>query len=147
MSFRKRSIPLSSPSTPSTSSSTPQALPGTRPSTTHSRTTTSTGTPSLDKLLGLGAGLALGTSLLLQESGTTDFARALLGTYASEGILQGHTVIVLAPEGSLPLPGLAAERAPPPAKDAPGAGEDMRIAWRYKRLGPHGETRGAWPAD
>ena len=49
-------------------------------------TVTSTGTASLDGLLGGHSGLALGNSLLIEESGTTDFAGALLKYYAAEGI-------------------------------------------------------------
>jgi elongator complex protein 4 len=97
--------------------------------------TTSTGTESLDKLLGLGAGLALGTSVLVEEEGTTEFSRAILSCYGAEGVLQGHRVFAVGPEGSLTLPGLV-EAASKKRIEKPSLESDrMKIAWRYERLG------------
>jgi elongator complex protein 4 len=140
MSFRKRNIGISQAGSTELpiSKPNPQSIPGTKPSPLTGTPTTSTGTTSLDKLLGLGAGLALGTSLLIEEDGTTDFSSALLRCYAAEGVLQGHAVFVIAPEGSMILPGLV---------DGDGKrleereGERMKIAWRYERLGVSGEER------
>jgi PAXNEB protein len=170
MSFRKRSVPLSNatkgppgrsnpgPADAEPATSPAVSLPGTRISPQFSLPTTSTGTASLDSLLGLGAGLALGTSLAIEEGGTTDYAGALLRCFAAEGVMQGHKVFVGAMEQwGATLPGLAEERgkkgtASASTQDAgPGAGagaaERMKIAWRYERLGAVGaenERRGAW---
>ncbi|KAF4634104.1 hypothetical protein G7Y89_g3997 [Cudoniella acicularis] len=149
MSFRKRGviIPQSgasastlNPTTKPLASPTAKPLaPGTRPSPLDGRLTTSTGTKSLDALLAGNSGLALGTSLLISESGTTDFAGSLLKYYAAEGVVQGHTVHVLGigePWGR-ELPGLGE------GKDGEGKRkavdeEKMKIAWRYERLGEFG---------
>jgi hypothetical protein len=97
--------------------------------------TTSTGTESLDKLLSLGAGLALGTSLMIEEEGTTEFARSLLSCYAAEGVLQGHSVFVVGPEGSLTLPGPVEADGKKNLEKPSLDSERMKIAWRYERLG------------
>ncbi|KAK3202609.1 hypothetical protein GRF29_154g140011 [Pseudopithomyces chartarum] len=102
MAFRKRNTALTrtsdapaSPSSPNppaspTSIPPPAPQPGTRPSPIDGRLTTSTGTPSLDAILAGHAGLPLGNSILIGESGTTDYAGALLRFYAAEGVVQGH---------------------------------------------------------
>ncbi|OJD40688.1 paxneb protein [Diplodia corticola] len=146
MAFRKRNVgigrvpPGSPPSSPAVAPSpAPASIPGIRPSPVDGRPTTSTGTPSLDGILAGHAGFALGSSLLIEESGTTDFAGALLKYYAAEGITQGHTVHVVGlgePWGRM-LPGLVgvadgeAETVPSGSKNK----ERMKIAWRYERLG------------
>jgi elongator complex protein 4 len=139
-SFRKRNVVLSTKGNVPASQSQQrvEAQPGIKPSPVTGHATTSTGTESLDKLLGLGAGLALGSSLLIEEEGTTEFARSLLSCYAAEGVLQGHSVIVIGPEGSLNLPGLAEESKGKSSRTAADA-EKMKIAWRYERLGAFGE--------
>jgi elongator complex protein 4 len=146
MSFRKRNVPLSgSGATISSSHDEKLSKAGVRISPLTSHPTISTGTASLDKLLGLGAGLALGTSLLIEEEGTTDFASALLRCFAAEGIIQKQKVFVVVPDGwANQLPGVvdSKERA------LPGESERMKIAWRYENLGAHGEERrppGGWP--
>lgn len=113
---------------------------GVRPSPLDGRLTTSTGTRSLDGFLAGHAGLALGTSLLVEENGTTDFGGSLLRYYASEGVVQGHQVHVLGMnEGWVrDLPGVS-EVANAVGKDAPSeVREKMKIAWRYQRLGEFG---------
>jgi elongator complex protein 4 len=172
MSFRKRSVPLTStarhPTAPSSSTGPATApvdptialrnAPGVRISSILSIPTTSTGTPSLDQLLGLGAGLALGHGLAIEEHGTTDFAGALLRSFVSQGALLGHKVFVGAgvPWGAN-LPGLGEGKEKPKTKSveqssgSAGAiakeverGEKMKIAWRYERLGGiDGDKRGA----
>jgi hypothetical protein len=171
MSFRKRSVPLASTarnpavSTPSTSTHGTQAdpaaalrnAPGIRTSPVLSFPTTSTGTPSLDHLLGLGAGIALGHSLAIEEHGTTDFAGTLLRCFVSQGVMLGHKVFVGAGEawgGSLPgvreekdkaksREKVAGETSGSVAKEVE-RGERMKIAWRYERLGGlDTERRGA----
>ncbi|KIY03917.1 uncharacterized protein Z520_00609 [Fonsecaea multimorphosa CBS 102226] len=148
MSFRKRNVGLSG-STRSdegsaqtnTSSKDRVQLPGVRPSPVDGRPTTSTGTASLDALLAGHSGLALGSTILIEESGTTDYAGALLRFYAAEGLVQGHHVHVVAlPEQwGRELPGVVGEsekRETP----APLATEKMKIAWRYESLGQFGAS-------
>lgn len=146
MAFRKRNIAVGrtrASASPDASSSPESAAPGVRPSPLTSHSVTSTGAPSLDGLLGGHAGLALGSSLLVEESGTTDFSGALLRYFAAEGICQGHTVhIVGAGEQWVrELPGVSDEKGR--EKQTKQTDEDkMKIAWRYERLGQAGE-RGA----
>lgn len=114
--------------------------PGVRPSPLDGRLTTSTGTRSLDSLLAGHAGLVLGTSLLVEESGTTDFGGALLRYYASEGIIQGHHVHVLGMNEAWgrELPGLSADGSATRPEEKRASDEKMKIAWRYERLGEFG---------
>jgi elongator complex protein 4 len=142
MSFRKRNVGLSGSarSDPSTQSPSkiPTALPGARPSSVDGRPTTSTGTASLDALFAGHGGLALGCSVLVEESGTTDYAGALLRFYAAEGLLQGHHVHVVGmPEHwGRELPGVVGEsdKSESPTVKT----EKMKIAWRYESLGQFG---------
>lgn len=150
MSFRKRNVVVSSPGSieklPSHNEKESAPIPGVRPSPLDGRLTTSTGTRSLDALFAGHAGLPLGTSLLIGESGTTDFSGALLRYYAAEGIVQGHFVHVLGVTElwARELPGVIIS---PVAKSTTRddekklTGEKMKIAWRYERLGEFG--RGA----
>ncbi|EKG13503.1 Elongator complex protein 4 [Macrophomina phaseolina MS6] len=146
MAFRKRNIgigrvPAGSDalSPAATPSSTPTTVPGIRPSPVDGRPTTSTGTPSLDGILAGHAGFALGSSLLIEESGTTDFSGALLKYYAAEGIIQGHKVHVvgLGEPWGRELPGLVgvADGESDAAASTGKSKERMKIAWRYERLG------------
>jgi len=143
MSFRKRNIALSNTGSKNpTTQNEKISTPGVRISPVTSHPTISTGTASLDKLLGLGAGQPLGTSLLIEEEGTTDFASALLRCYAAQAIIQGHKVFVVGPDGwASQLPGVVENRG---SEKEPGSIQDsekMKIAWRYERLGAHGEER------
>ena len=156
MAFRKRNVALGRQPTAPISPGSAQAptiseqLPGVRPSPLTSHPVTSTGTPSLDDILGGHGGLVLGSSLLIGEHETTDFAGALLRYYAAEGILQGHVVHVvgMGEPWVRELPGVADakyQKKDTPASDkaADGAAQDrMKIAWRYERLGQAGD-RGA----
>lgn len=119
-----------------------ESIPGVRPSPLTGQPTTSTGAYSLDGLLGGHAGLALGSSLLIEESGTTDFAGALLRYYAAEGVIQGHTlhVVGVGEQWAKELPGLvgaadAVAEAAAQKKSKAADDEKMKIAWRYERLG------------
>ncbi|KAF2129640.1 paxneb superfamily protein-like protein [Dothidotthia symphoricarpi CBS 119687] len=153
MAFRKRNIALSrapidpdaplSPSSPSPVTPTPQA-PGVRPSPIDGRPTTSTGTPSLDNILAGHAGLPLGTSILIEESGTTDYAGALLRFYAAEGVVQGHRVHVvgMGEVWGRELPGIA-ESGSDKRKEGRERAEKMKIAWRYEGLGQFESARGS----
>lgn len=140
MSFRRRNIGLSASTNNKDqydqSSKAPlSAAPGVRPSPIDGRPTTSTGTSSLDSLLAAHAGLPLGTSLLVEENGTTDYAGALLRYFAAEGLVQGHHVHVvgLREKWGRELPGLvgSAEKE----ERSQRAEDRMKIAWRYERLG------------
>lgn len=145
MAFRKRNVAVgrsvTDATTPSNAFQTSQ--PGVRPSSLTPRPVTSTGTPSLDALLGGHGGLTLGCSLLVEESGTTDFSGALLRYFAAEGICQGHVlhVIGVGEQWIRELPGIAEERT---SKSPQPVVEDdkMKIAWRYERISQAGE-RGA----
>ncbi|PMD16570.1 PAXNEB-domain-containing protein [Hyaloscypha hepaticicola] len=159
-SFRKRNVPLRSGTSALSESPTSikqELAQGVRPSPLDGRLTTSTGTRSLDGLLAGHAGLALGTSLLVEESGTTDFGGSLLKYYASEGVVQGHHVHVLGMnEGwGRDLPGVVEtsksarkegnssgdgvhDRDTSRKSSDGGSGEKMKIAWRYERLGEFG---------
>jgi elongator complex protein 4 len=149
MAFRKRNIgigrqPVSPASPVAVEAPTPvEQLPGVRPSPLTSHPVTSTGAPSIDGLLGGHSGLALGSSLLVGEHDTTDFAGALLRYYAAEGLLQGHVVhIVGVGEGWV------REQEQEKATDTDKAAQDrMKIAWRYERLGQTSSERGALVAS
>jgi len=162
MAFRKRNIALSrtgdptsntqaSPSPASQASSPAEpspAIPGVRPSPIDGRPTTSTGTPSLDAILAGHAGLPLGNSIFIEESGTTEYAGALLRFYAAEGVVQGHCVHVvgMGEVWGRELPGLSERDAEGRRIGGKGKGgedmEKMKIAWRYEGLGVFG-SRGS----
>jgi elongator complex protein 4 len=139
MSFRKRNVVIGS----SGPSSTPIArqekslAPGTRPSPLDGRLTTSTGTQSLDQLLAGHAGMPMGTSILIEETGTTDFGGVLLRYYAAEGLVQGHHVHLLGFNDAWrrELPGLGNPDRSKSSKSSVSSDEKMKIAWRYETLG------------
>lgn len=146
MSFRKRNVVLGSPNPrapASTSITSPQRQektlsPGVRPSPLDGRPTTSTGTSSLDQLLAGHSGLPLGTSLLIEEAGTTDFGGTVLRYYAAEGLVQGHQVHLLGYGDSWrrDLPGLDLSGGSRSKSTKAAASDDkMKIAWRYETLG------------
>ncbi|KAI1485103.1 paxneb protein [Biscogniauxia mediterranea] len=140
MSFRKRNAVISSSATATAQSAASKTenvpLPGVRPSPVDGRPTTSTGTMSLDNLLAGHSGLPLGTSILIGEHGTTDFAGILLRYYVAEGLVQGHQVHALGlHEGwRSELPGLSTDAKSSTKSDTPVA-DKMKIAWRYESLG------------
>ena len=159
MSFRKRNVVVSDPTSKSSRDTSiagrspsdtrfdrrasnpddgPSAFVGIRPSPLDGRPTTSTGTQSLDKLLGGHSGLVLGNSILLEESGTTDYSGTLLRYYTAEGIVQGHQVhaIGIGEQWGRGLPealGTAGDNDEESSKTSKG--EKMKIAWRYESLG------------
>ncbi|KAK4462790.1 Elongator complex protein 4 [Cladorrhinum samala] len=145
MSFVKRNTVLSSragralPQAKPPNAEKLQPPPGVRPSPLDGRPTTSTGTASLDQLLAGHNGLPLGTCLLLEEQGTTDFSGVLLRYYAAEGLVQGHQVHLVGypPEWRRQLPGVAQpdSKSSKSSKPAPAPEEKMKIAWRYEALG------------
>ncbi|KAF1943074.1 paxneb superfamily protein-like protein [Clathrospora elynae] len=153
MAFRKRNTALSrapagedASNTPSTPSIAPPAPtpPGVRPSPIDGRPTTSTGSPSLDGLLAGHAGLPLGNSILIEESGTTDYAGALLRFYAAEGVVQGHSVHVvgMGEVWGRELPGISEDKSDR-QKEGKERAEKMKIAWRYEGLGQFESARGS----
>jgi elongator complex protein 4 len=150
MSFRKRNVIVSSSGNPSLSScdTKKELVQGVRPSPLDGRLTTSTGTQSLDALLAGHAGLALGTSLLIEESGTTDFGGILLRYFAAEGIVQGHQIHVFGMNEAWgrDLPGCTeAKEGASNIHDETNASIDrMKIAWRYERLGEFGRGGRPW---
>ncbi|KAL9089318.1 MAG: hypothetical protein Q9159_002619 [Coniocarpon cinnabarinum] len=157
MAFRKRNTPLTSVRRQSTANDTGEATQerpasvattiqnrGVRSSPADGRLTTSTGTPSLDGLLAGHAGLPLGQSLLIEETGTTDYASALVKCYTAEGITQGHHVhVVNVPPGWVKeLPSVVegrGERHAKESKKVQGDSERMKIAWRYEAMGAQSE--------
>jgi elongator complex protein 4 len=100
------------------------------------RLTTSTGTTSLDGILAGHSGLPLGSSLLVEEHGTTDFSGNLLRYYAAEGLVQGHQVHVLGyPEAwKHELPAVSSKKDSTASKAPIQNDEKMKIAWRYENL-------------
>ena len=142
MSFRKRNVVVAQPGSSGQGSVAVEKapVPGVRPSPLDGRLTTSTGTRSLDSLLAGHTGLVLGTSLLVEESGTTDFGGTLLRYYASEGIVQGHHVHVLGMNEAWgrELPGLSGEGSSTKSEEQRTSDDKMKIAWRYERLGEFG---------
>lgn len=149
MAFRKRNVAIGrTPAQATLDAPVDSTPPGVRPSPLTSHPVTSTGAPSLDGLLGGHAGLALGSSLLIEESGTTDFAGVLLKYYAAEGISQGHMLhVVGVGDGWIrELPGIAECKHREKTNKTAVDEEKMKIAWRYERLGQAGE-RGAFTAQ
>ncbi|KAI0023009.1 paxneb protein [Xylariomycetidae sp. FL0641] len=144
MSFRKRNSVISSNASSQPTASKPQSVsvPGLRPSPLDGRPTTSTGTASLDNLLAGHSGLPMGTSLLIGEHGTTDFAGVLLRYYVAEGLVQGHQIHALGLyEGwKTDLPGLATDEKSTVKSETP-ASDKMKIAWRYEGLGSVSASR------
>lgn len=172
--LRQGVVPSRGPPAPPTSSmlrrgpiakqaSTPEASildnVAVRPSLITSQPTVSTGSADLDKIL-LHQGLPLGHSLLVEESGTTDFASVLLRAFASQGVmhnriapnqLNSHVIVLgLSPLWSNDLPGLykGSSKEQKKAKIAENESKvsvsniahgsnisrnelKMKIAWRY----------------
>ncbi|KAM0348775.1 hypothetical protein ACHAPU_004214 [Fusarium lateritium] len=139
MSFRKRNVVIGTagPSSP-TARQEKSLAPGTRPSPLDGRLTTSTGTQSLDQLLSGHAGMPMGTSLLVEETGTTDFGGVLLRYFAAEGLVQGHQVHLLGfgDAWRRELPGLASpDGVKKSSRHSSSSDDKMKIAWRYETLG------------
>ena len=143
MAFRKRNTPLSRPSNPPpitaehTKNELTSPISGVRPSPADGRRTTSTGTPSLDGLLAGHAGIPLGHGVLVEETGSTDYAGVLLRCYAAEGVMQGHHVHVCgaAPGWVKDLPGVVEGTTSREEGKTRSESERMKIAWRYERMG------------
>ena len=107
--------------------------PGSRPSVLGGCHVASTGTASIDSIL-VHRGLPCGSSLLIEENGTTDNAGAILRCFAAEGLLQGHTLWVVGAgkEWVKQLPGVAGNDAGRKGKKEANKDDKMKIAWRYE---------------
>ena len=131
MSF-KRHVSVNKESTGSIPSNTTRTV-----SAVTSRSTVATGTPSLDALLFGGyTGLPLGTCLLIEEEGVTDFSSIIIRCAASQGVLSENAVLAIGVDESWPAncPGPGTERKSTETREV-GAGEtndEMKIAWRYR---------------
>lgn len=147
MSFRKKNVVVG----PATGSAAAQRdtphqdkllPPGVRPSPLDGRLTTSTGTASLDQYLAGHAGLPAGVSILVEETGTTDFSGTLLKYYAAEGLVQGHHVhlLGLGDAWRAELPGLSKDASSnrPMQPPSSASADKMKIAWRYEKLNRNG---------
>ncbi|EMC91669.1 hypothetical protein BAUCODRAFT_27940 [Baudoinia panamericana UAMH 10762] len=149
MAFTKRNVAIRRDVAPNGSGNPASAtrLTGIRPSPLTSHLVTSTGTPSLDDLLGGHFGLALGSCLLIEESGTTDFAGALLRFYAAEGLCHGHVlhIVGVSEAWARELPGLAESRSNRHLDSTKSGEEHMKIAWRYQKPNQGGEKGSALP--
>lgn len=137
MSFRKRNVVIGSSGSAPVARQEKVLAPGTRPSPLDGRLTTSTGTQSLDQLLAGHAGIPMGASMLIEETGTTDFGGILLRYYAAEGLVQGHHVHLLGFGDSWrrELPGLRSPTSSRSSKSENTTDDKMKIAWRYETLG------------
>ncbi|KAG6005914.1 hypothetical protein E4U21_007548 [Claviceps maximensis] len=141
MSFRKRSLLINGSGAPSASRPDQEAFQGTRPSPLDGRLTTSTGTASLDHLLAGHSGMPMGSSLLIEESGTTDFGGVILRYFAGEGLVQGHDVHILGygDNWRREIPGLREAKDKTNVQPQPDL-HKMKIAWRYDYLGNQAST-------
>ncbi|KAM9906957.1 hypothetical protein OXX69_006600 [Metschnikowia pulcherrima] len=131
--------------------SSPVPSIGVRPSSVSSQPTVSTGCADLDKIL-VHQGLPLSNSILIEESGTTDFASVLLRNFAAQGVMHNRVekntfrshVIVIGPPAAWAkdLPGeykgsSKEQKKAKIARDssqvsvANMAEKDLKIAWRY----------------
>jgi elongator complex protein 4 len=92
----------------------------------------------------------MGTSLLIEETGTTDFGGVLLRYYAAEGLVQGHQVHLLGfgDAWRRELPGLGNPESSKKTKSTASSEDKMKIAWRYETLGQRNiPARGIVPHD
>jgi elongator complex protein 4 len=151
MGFQKKKVVIGvGQAQPGCSNSSPRVTAaGTKPSPVDGRLITSSGTASLDQLMAGHSGLPLGTSLLLQEHGTTDFGGIALRYFAAQGLVHGHHVHVLGygEAWRSELPGLAdgaAAKKGQTASSSPSSKEReiLKIAWRYDVLGSKRQPSG-----
>jgi elongator complex protein 4 len=110
---------------------------GTKLSTHNGQVLVSTGVSSLDDLFG--GGLPLGSLLIVDEDRGTGYATLLLQYFISQGLQLSHGILVASADAD---PTLLVQQAPGPqearaaSSTAPraSADEDMKIAWRYRKL-------------
>lgn len=136
--------------------------PAVRPSSGTSQPTVSTGCSDLDKILGH-QGLPLGLSLIIEESGTTDFTSVLMKAFAAQGVMHNriekqvihsHVIVVGVPAGwAKELPGeykgssrdqkkqrLAENSSKVSVENM--AEKDLKIAWRYGLQNKNAQQQG-----
>lgn len=124
--------------------------PAVRPSLITSQPTISTGVADLDKIL-QHLGIPLGQSLLVEESGSTDFASIILRAFASQGVIHNrlnkdelncHCIVIgVTGQWCKELPGIykgsTKEQKKAKIKEienkvsVSNLNDDMKIAWRY----------------
>lgn len=136
MSFKRKGTVLGKPTT-TLQQPTAALPPGARRSPLDNRLILSTGTQSLDEHLAGYGGLPLGTSLLVEEDGTTDFSGVILRYFAAQGLVDGHDVHVLGVDetwrNELPFVDLSGHTLPETTRMKDDS--KMKIAWRYQTLG------------
>lgn len=148
MSFKKKSVPISGRANANPESSI-LSHEGVKASVQTSHPTISTGSENLDSLLGHN-GLPLGSMLLVEETGATDFSSVLLRSFASQGILHqrlpqggGSTRVVVVGQDETwgkELPGLYVDKKQKKMQKVEEeeskvtvSNKNMKIAWRYSR--------------
>ncbi|CAN3355703.1 elongator complex protein 4 [Diutina catenulata] len=141
--------PNSSPSSmaPHSESGPEKVNPGVKPSLVTSQPTVSTGSGDVDKLL-QHSGLPLGTSMLIEESGSTDFSSVLLKAFLAQGVMHNridrqihcHTLCVgVGASWGAELPGIykgskreqARKKVAEDQSKVSVSNANMKIAWRY----------------
>lgn len=145
--FQKRKVVLTGPA-PNRGAGRPEQAPvdalentqtqhqGLRPSLINSKRCVSTSSRSLDQLLQHG-GLPLGTTLLIEEHGATDYASTILKGFCALGVRDqrdGSDTLVVClgiPGWVRGIPAVGRASKSPAAKDT-GEQNKMRIAWRYQ---------------
>lgn len=130
-------LPAPSPATGSNARTPKVSNPSLRPSLVSSDPTISLGSDSLDAVL-IHGGIPLGTILLIEENGTTDFASVILRGVCAQGLF--HSRQKIAPTKCIvvgvdaywvnDLPGDKKERkSSKPVSQ--GVENNLKIAWRY----------------
>lgn len=110
---------------------------GVRPSAANGAPVTSSGCQSLDTVLSGHGGIPLGSGVLIEENGTTDFAGVLLRYFAAEGTLQDQSLWIGGGLGESWIQNLPMAIDTPAGSDFSDSklNERMKIAWRYSNLG------------
>ncbi len=132
MSFRKR-LPTQNAETNANANVNANTR-GVRASPANGLPVTSTGCASVDSILSNHGGLPLGSGLLVEENGTTDFASVLLRYFAVEGLMQEHDVWHGGGMGESWFRELPAVTDAVEKETDSRLSERMKIAWRYASL-------------
>lgn len=163
MSFRRRGEPLTTLNGPRplATQRKQEPNPTVKPSSVAQASVVSSGCADLDRILRHG-GVPVGSSVLVEESGTTDFALVLLRNFAAQGVVHGrlardkahsHVVVIGAGDWERDLPGVyelsreqKAKRLAENEKKVSvanlAAERDMKIAWRYGQRPEEKQERG-----
>ena len=107
-----------------------QTAPGIRYSSSRGGRVISSGTPTLDSLLSSYGGIPLGSMVLVEEQGTTDFASVIMRCAASQGVVFDQPVWVGGVDRpwNFDCPGISTSSA---KRTATSSDSELRIAWRY----------------